>query len=553
MGVLGIGRSAGSAGIGSTAGIGSVPLGRRQVLLGGAALGGSAAMALADVRTAHAAGMRGEPFQLGVASGDPLPGAVVIWTRLVRDPFDAASLGQRAIPVRWQVATDQAFTRVVRAGNTVARPEWAHSVHVDVHGLAPATEYYYRFRADAHLSPVGRTRTAPAAGSRPDRLHLGVVNCQDWQNGYWPAFDGVAAERFDVVVHLGDYIYEYDPLSAYPDRQHNPPQTPGLDQLVTLADYRDRHALYKTDPSLQAAHASAPWILTWDDHETENDYADDIDEAGDVGPARQSVEQALAQRAASYQAYYEHLPLRPVPTRGSPDYQIYRRFDLGDLARINVLDTRQYRTDQPGAFGPERLGRENTGGTMTGDPQEQWLRDGLTSSSAVWNVMAQQTLMARTRFPAATPDADGERFTANLDQWDGYQPARARLLGFLDQARIVNPIVLTGDIHSSWFSDLKLDFDDPASATVASEYVATSISSDFPIAFDAPIKAANPTLNPHVKYFDGSLRGYLRCDVTRERWVTEARTVPTITTRTQPVTTTARFATAAGTPGVVPA
>ncbi|WP_205752627.1 alkaline phosphatase D family protein [Cryptosporangium phraense] len=518
----------------------------------------SAALLTVDVRSAHAAPLKSDPFALGVASGDPLPDAVVLWTRLVNDPLNAGSLPGKPIEVQWQVATDERFTHVVRRGTAAARPGLAHSVHVDVRGLRPGSQYFYRFRAAGHLSPAGRTRTAPAGSARVDRLRIGVVNCQDFQNGYWPAYDGLAAEELDVVLHLGDYIYEYDPKSVYPDRQHTLPQTAGLDQLRTLADYRARHALYKTDPALRAAHAAFPWILTPDDHEVENNYAGLIDEIDDLNtPKYQSPSVFAAQRAAAYQAYYEHLPLRRPVRPGSPDYRLYRRFDFGRLARINVLDTRQYRTDQPPGtasdFGPIASGLGNTAGTLTGAAQEQWLKGGLSGSSARWNVIAQQVMMSQIRFPNFLDPAHPLPPIANLDQWDGYDPARTRLLRFLASHRVANPVVLAGDIHSSWFSDLRIDRDDLTSAPVAVEFTATSVSSDFPAAFDAPLKTANPTLNPHVRYFDGSRRGYLRFDVTPERWLAEARTVDSIAVRTSPVTTTASWATVAGRPGLVPA
>ncbi|MDI2129900.1 alkaline phosphatase D family protein [Yinghuangia seranimata] len=530
------------------------PFGRRMLLVGGAAV---AVGGLLDVRSAHAEPVRRDPFGLGVASGDPLPEGVVLWTRLVADPYDAASMDRRAVHVEWEVAADERFSRVVQRGSEIARPELAHSVHADVCGLRPGRDYWYRFRTGRYVSPVGRTRTAPAAAAEPGRLRFGVVNCQDWQNGYWPAYRGLAAEDLDVVLHLGDYIYEYDPHSRFPDRRHTTPQTPGLDQLSTLPDYRARHAQYKTDPALQAAHAAFPWIVTWDDHETENNYAGLVDEVDDTGARHQDAAQFARQRAAAYQAYYEHMPLRQPIRPGSADYRLYRRFEFGDLVRLNVLDTRQYRTDQagnhPDDFGPIADGLGNTSGTLTGAAQERWLAHGLTSSRARWNVVAQQVMMSQIRFPNFLDPQHPLPPIANLDQWDGYDPARARLLTLLRDARVSNPVVLAGDIHSSWFSDLRITRDDLHEAPVAVEFTATSVSSDFPIAFDGPLKALNPTLNPHVRYFDGSKRGYLRMTVDRERWVTDARTVDTIATRDAPVSTTASWATVNGTPGLVPA
>jgi alkaline phosphatase D len=525
-------------------------LNRRQALTGAAAAGAALLTGTlagpAAARTAPTAA----PFLLGVASGDPLPDQVVLWTRLVRDGYEAGSMPSRPVPVAWQVAHDERFRRIAGAGVAQARPELAHSVHVDVRGLAPGREYFYRFRAGDQLSPVGRTRTAPARAADPRRLRLGVVSCQDFQNGYWPAFWGLAEEDLDVVLHLGDYLYEYDPDSRFPDRAHVAPQTVGLDQLSTLDDYRNRHAQYKSDPALRAAHAAAPWVVSWDDHETENNYADLVDEIDDTGDLHQPPDQFRRQRAAAYQAYYEHMPIRATLRPGSSRMRIYRHFDFGRLARIDVLDTRQYRTDQPGGFagdfGLESAGQANT----TGDPQERWLARRLTTSPTRWNVIAQQTMLSRVRFPnpALVPPT-----IVNLDQWDGYQPQRERLLRLLSEARVPNPVVLAGDIHSTWVSDLRRDFDDPESPTVAVEFTGTSISSDFPVAFDAPIKAANPQLNPHVRYFDGLRRGYLRCEVTRGSWRTDVRVVDTIEVREAPVRTDASFAVEAGQPGIVPA
>jgi alkaline phosphatase D len=541
-----------------------VDLDRRQFLAGAATVAGAAAIGTigaapayartADVRTADVDAHG--PFALGVASGDPLPDSVILWTRLVEDPLDASSLPRRPLAVEWEVATDASFRHRVRRGTTLARPELAHSVHVDVRGLEPAREYAYRFRFGGHLSPTARTRTAPAAFADPRRLRIGIVNCQDYQNGYWPAYWSLADEDLDAVFHLGDYIYEYDPHSRFPDRNHTTPDTPGLDQLQTLRDYRNRHALYKLDPALQAAHRNFPWIVTWDDHETENNYTGLVDEVDDTGAMHQDPAQFAVQRSHAYQAYYEHMPVRAAYHLGSPDYRIYRALTFGRMAQFSVLDTRQYRTDQPGGFpgdfGLAEAGIANAAGTMTGGPQEQWLKHNLTRSRARWNVIAQQVMLSRIKFPNPT-GAPVPPIVANLDQWDGYVPQRTRLLNFLDQAKIRNPVVLAGDIHSSWFSDLKLDFDDPASKTVSVEFTATSVSSDFPAAFDAPLKAVNPTLNPHVRYFDGSRHGYLRCELTRDTWTTDARTADSIEVRESPTRTTASFVVESGRPGLQPA
>ena len=530
------------------------PLSRRLFLAGAGATGLAVA---AGWRSSAAAGpLPTGLFSLGVASGDPLPDSVILWTRLA--PL-GLTMPSRAVPVHWQVAADPSFARIVRRGTEVSRAELAHSVHVDVRGLEAGREYFYRFKAGQELSSVGRTKTAPAVGSPLSHFRFAVANCQDLQNGYWPAYVGLAAEEdLDLVVHLGDYIYEYDPTATAPaDRKHHLPETPGLDQLRTLTDFRNRHAQYKLDPALQAAHAAAPWLATWDDHETENNYANVVDEVDDTGAKRQTPAEFAIQRAAAYQAYYEHMPLRVRYQPGSPDLQIYRRYGFGDLVEFNVLDTRQYRTDQPcnlpNDFGPPVCGTLDPNGTMTGSAQEQWLFDGLDASTSRWNVLAQQTILAQTRFINPDPRAGMPPQLANLDQWDGYVAARKRLQSFLQQAQPANPVVLTGDIHSSWVNDIKADFGNPSSATIASEFVAPAISSDFPAPFIPLVQASNAAFNPWVKFFDGAFKGYLRCDVSPERWVTDIRVVPTIATRVAPVTTLRSFAVVNGQPGAVPA
>ncbi len=538
------------------------PLGRRSFLMGGVGAATVAGLSVATTGPAFAAerspGLDADPFTLGVASGDPLPDGVVLWTRLAPNPLDPfGGMPQRPVRVEWQVRDDH---RVVADGSVLARPELGHSVHVDVRCLRPGREYTYRFRVGGFVSPEGRARTAPRPGSRVDALTLAVVNCQDWQNGFWAGYAALAADPVDVVVHLGDYIYEYDPQPAGV-RQHNPSETAGLDQLVTLGDYRTRHALYRTDPALQAAHASAPWVVVWDDHETENNYADLVDEIDDTG-ARLSAPDAFArQRAAAYQAYYEHMPIRARYTAGSPDLRIYRRFDFGRLARLNMLDTRQYRTDQPGGFpgdfGLPEAGATNVDGSLTGPEQEAWLTRGLRSSSATWNLVGQQTQLARTLFLNPIPP-NVPPVLANLDQWDGYAPGRQRLIDVLagganGRRPVANPVVLTGDIHSTWVSDIKQNFDDPASATVATEFVAPSVSSDFPVAFVPVVLASNAALNPHVKYFDGIGHGYLKLTVTPDVLTTEVRTTPILNDPAAVVATSATFVVHAGTPGAVPA
>jgi alkaline phosphatase D len=484
-------------------------------------------------------------FTLGVASGDPTPDSVLLWTRLAPEPLAGGGMPSRSVAVRWEVARDEAMRHVVRHGVAHARPELAHSVHVDVEGLEPGRDYFYRFMAGPQDSPVGRTRTAPR--DRADgELRFAFVSCQDWQNGYYNAFRRLSEEDVDLVVHLGDYIYEYGPEGktrpeSPPARVHEGPE------VFSLESYRNRHALYKTDEALQAAHAAAPWILTWDDHEIENNYAGRIPEEGSSPPGDFAVRSANAIRA-----YYEHQPLRRSSLLGRQGPRLYRTIDWGDLAQFHVLDTRQYRTDQPCGDGLKNCdGRFDPAATMTGAEQERWLFRSLSSSRARWNVLAQQTIFAEVDFNPV-PGSIGPAGLFNVDQWDGYVAQRKRVSQFLADRKPSNPIVITGDIHSNWANDVKLDYDNPASATVASEFVGTSITSDFPAAFIGPVNAALAD-NPHIRFFDGAYRGYVRCAVTSEEWRTDFRAVASVDVPDAAAFTLRSFVVENGSPGVKPA
>ncbi len=479
------------------------------------------------------------PFTLGVASGDPLPDGVVLWTRLAPDPLNGGGMPLQSVPVQWQVATDENLRNVVQRGTVLATPEMAHSVHVELYGLEPARWYWYRFQAGDALSPVGRTRTAPALGAPLQRFRFAFASCSDWQNGFFAAYGAMAREDLDLVVHLGDYIYEYGPAPGGARRHEGP-------EVESLESYRNRHALYKTDRNLQAAHAAFPWVLTWDDHEVENNYADAVPEET-TSPATIPF---LQRRANAYQAYYEHLPLRRSALPQGPSLRLYRRLTFGDLAEFHVLDTRQYRTDQPcgDGFTPDRCAEAfDPSATLLGFEQERWLEEGLVRSPARWNVLAQQVMMAQFDFRAGDPQL------LNLDQWDGYVAARDRLFRFLREGRPSNPIVLTGDIHSSWAHDLKADFDDPGSETLGTEFITTSITASFPPASVAPVQAAAAE-SPHTKFFDGANRGYVRCDLDREQWLTDFRIVPTaansqVLVEEAPASTLASFVVHNGRPG----
>ncbi|MFE0039586.1 alkaline phosphatase D family protein [Streptomyces sp. NPDC059015] len=485
-----------------------------------------------------------DPFTLGVASGDPLPGSVLLWTRLAPRPYEpGGGLPPARIRVGWEIAHDARFTRVARRGQATAHPEFDHTVHVDVTGLDPDRVYHYRFRAGRWISPVGRTRTAPRAGARIAELRLAAVSCQAYHDGYFTAYRHLAGEDLDAVLHLGDYLYEYPVNAVGGARNHTDRLLPAHfnRETVTLEDYRLRYALYRSDPDLAAAHAAHPFVVTWDDHETENNYAGETPE-NDVPP-----EEFLLRRAAAYRAYWENQPLRRPQRPTGPDMRLYRRLRFGRLAQFDVLDTRQYRSDQAYGDGWQTPGpeSEDPARTMTGETQERWLLDGWRASDAVWNVVPQQVTFARRR---NLPTRD---FKLSMDSWDGYPASRQRVLDGAEAAGIDNLVVLTGDVHVGYAFDLKKDFDDPSSRTVGTEFVATSVSSGK----DGAEKPANwdnlTRANPHMRFYNGR-RGYVKVTLTTEHARADFRTVSAVTTPGAPVTTAASFVTEAGDPGLEP-
>jgi alkaline phosphatase D len=467
--------------------------------------------------------MADNPFTLGVASGDPLADAIVLWTRLAPKPIEGGSMPAERVEVDWQVATDERMSNVVKKGRTSASPDLAHSVHVDVRGLEPARWYWYQFRAGSHVSPIGRTRTAPDPRKQLDKLSFAFASCQHYETGYFTPYRHMAQEELDLVVHLGDYIYETAGRTGRV-REHTG------SEIMSLADYRNRYALYRLDPDLQKAHALFPWIVTWDDHEVDNNYADDKPEDG------MARDRFLERRANAYQAYYEHMPLRRESLPRGSKMRLYRRLPFGDLAEFSVLDTRQYRTDQPCDDGnkPQCAAALAEDATLLGRDQERWLLDGLRRSSAKWNIIAQQVMMAKVdRIPG--PDQGYA-----MDQWSGYEAARRRILNFLNERKPSNPVVITGDIHSNWVADLKVDFANPKSGTVGTEFVGTSISSGGDGADSQPIVDKYLPENPHVHFYNNQ-RGYVRCVVTRDRWQSDYRVVPFVSKPGAEITTRASF------------
>lgn len=467
------------------------------------------------------------PFTLGVASGDPLPDSVVLWTRLAPEPLtENGGMPNHLVPVQWEIATDEDMSQTVGRGNAKARPEYAHSVHIDVKGLDPDTEYFYQFKVGPNRSPVGRTKTAPMAEADVDEFDFAFTSCQNYPFGYYTAHHHLADEDLDLAIQLGDYIYEGGAQGSL-GRGHEPPR-----EIQSLNDYRIRQAQYKTDEDLQDAHAAFPWLVTWDDHEVENNYADATSE--DNAPTREFLER----RANAYQAYFEHQPLRPSRMPDGPSLPLYRRFTFGNLIEFNVLDTRQYRDDQVDSSEEA----DDPGRTILGDEQEDWLVDGLHDSTSQWNVLANQVPFAATD---ENPNPDVSDFGGG-DKWDGYRADRERLLGVMADDSDLNPVVITGDVHRNYAYNLKADFSDPDSETVGTEYVGTSASS---FGDASGITQYGPSLGEPWQQFFNAGRGYVRCTITPEQWQTDYRVVSTVEEPEATISTVASFTTDAGAPG----
>jgi len=500
---------------------------RRAFLLGGLAVVGAGALTRVQARPRWDA----SPFTLGVASGDPSDDGVVIWTRLAPEPLEGGGMPPDAIDVRWEIAEDDGMRRLVKQGRARAVAQWAHAVHVEAEGLGANREYWYRFHAGDATSRTGRTRTLPKAKDEVDRLRFAFVSCQHYETGFFTAYRHMATEDLDVVFHLGDYIYE-GPGRDGLARKHR-----GV-ELATLDDYRNRYAQYRIDPDLQAAHALFPFIVTPDDHEVDNNYAGAVSEQNDPRDA------FLRRRAAAYQAYYEHMPLRRSSVPIGDAIRIYRPFTYGKLASFFVLDTRQFRTDQACGDGVKAPcpGESDPAATMLGAAQERWLFDAFGHSSARWNVLPQQVMMAKVDQAAG---AD-ERYS--MDQWSGYDAGRTRMMEFFREHRGANPVVLTGDIHSSWVNDLKVDFRDRDAATVATEFVGTSITSGGD-GVDLPARMTDVMQENRFVKFYNSQRGYVSCSITPGAFHADYQVLDHVSTPDGRRSTRASFAVRNGRPG----
>jgi alkaline phosphatase D len=513
-------------------------LSRRGLLRGATAMAAFAATRPAFAqRVAPMPVFRSDPFPLGVASGDPWPDGVVIWTQLSQDPLGEGGMPPAALELRWEVAEDEGFTRIAARGTALAKPELNHSLRVEVTGLRPSATYHYRFIAGGVASPVGRTRTAPPPNARPAGMRFISAGCQHYEQGLFTAWRHVAAEpELDFVFHYGDYIYERGASVGrsgnFPAiRSHNSPE------VRTLDAYRRRYALYQLDPDLRAAHHAHPFLMSFDDHEVENNWA------STAGGRGTPPEQLVLRKAAAFQAWYEAMPLRPSQVPQGPDIIAYRGFQWGTLAAISVLDTRSFRDDQPCDDGVKPACAEvlDPAAHVLGPAQEAWLFGRLAQAEAVWSILAQQVMMMRRDVGGA--DAE-DRPRYDMDKWDAYPAARARLLNHARRARVPNLTVLTGDIHTAWAGTLRPDYDRDGPA-VGVEFVSTSMSSagDGREIWAGPQRALDR--NPHIAFFNGR-RGYTLIEADERRMEARFRAVPYVSRPGAPLEDRARFMVEAG-------
>ncbi|MDP2007826.1 MAG: alkaline phosphatase D family protein [Rubrivivax sp.] len=501
----------------------------RRGLIGLALAAGAAPLFVRHARAADA-----PRFALGVASGQPRPDGMVLWTMLT-----GADLPAQAA-VHWEVAEDEGFTRIAARGSETALADDAHSVHAEPTGLKPERWYFYRFTALGQRSATGRTRTAPAPGAVVARLDFAIASCQRWDAGHWAAWRHAAAEPLDLVLFLGDYLYEYGHDSAPADavRRHEG------GRLRTLEGYRARYTQYKGDPALQAAHAAAPWLLVWDDHEVDNDYA------GEVGQDLQF--NFAAQRAAAYRAYWEFMPLPKAARPVNGAMRMHGRLDWGRLARLHLLDDRQFRSAQacpkPGKSGSNTVDAMDCPAlldpkrTLLGAAQEAWLAEGW-STERPWNLLAQQTLMARCSWTDPAGPNGGRYWT---EGWDGYAPARQRLLDVVAQKKLPGVVVLGGDVHANYVANLKLDFDDAKAPVIASEFCGTSISS---LGLPQARLDSMRSFNPQLLHARSDQRGYGRFTLDRQRLQVDLRVVDEARDAASGMSSQGRFTVEAGRPG----
>ena len=504
--------------------------------LAGLAASGLLVAGPARAETAAAAlAFQANPFALGVASGDPSPTGVVLWTRIAPMPLQTnGGMPNVAVEVEWEVAADERFHQATARGRQIAYPELGHTVHAEVEGLEPGRDYFYRFKVGTERSVTGRTRTLPAAGAK-GTVRFGVMGCQRYEHAHFTALADLAREAPDFVYCYGDFIYEGRAMQGGDDPDRMARTLPvAADECFSLADYRLRYAMYRLDPDLQAASRAAPFIAIFDDHEVSKDWMSDVHYYGHP-PAI-----FLLRRAAALQAWYENLPLRKSSMPRGPDITAYRRFDVGGLMRLSVLDTRQYRN---GRFCPAKLTSEcppdpHAKDTMLGAAQEAWFAEGLKQRHPpVWTVMAQQLLVARAHL------------VPKLDQWDRVPVARQRLFDALVDAKAPNPVVLSGDLHYAVGADLKRDFDAASAGTIGAEIVNPAVGSNLPVDATDAFFGKLRSDNPHIK-FHSRERGWTLHTVSDKLWRAEFRAVSDPLRAGSAMKTAGVLAVEAGRPGI---
>ena len=488
------------------------------------------------------AGIKSDPFTLGVASGDPDSHSVVLWTRLAPAPLQPdGGMPPITVPVNWEVATDDAMRQVVRRGTAEARPEEGHSIHVVADGLEAGRPYWYRFTTQQAQSRIGRTRTLPAPGTKPARFRLAVAGCQRIEQGYFTGWGDIARSDIDAVFHYGDYIYEYklNPAQISKRIGRDVPSEV-LPLLSNLSQYRMRYALYKLDPDLAAAHAAHPFITSFDDHEISNDWGGDFN-----GSHVMSREAFLRLRAAAFQAFYENSPMRPEQRPHGSAVKAYRSLDVGSLVRIASLDTRQFRS--PPACGKPATQhcdqRYGAGRSMIGAEQEQWLKSLFARGDVPWTLLGNQVMMMQFRH------RDQKLDIVDTDKWDGAAAARRRLMQAAQDYKLSGLVTVTGDIHRSFAGNLKVDFDDDKAVPVGAEFVATSMSSVGDGSPEQDSGARFLAANPHMRYYDGR-RGYVVCDFNERRCEAIYRGIDVVSKPNAPVTTIASFTVDVKCPGI---
>ncbi|MFN3609764.1 MAG: alkaline phosphatase D family protein [Hyphomonas sp.] len=478
-----------------------------------------AALAASQQRSRAQTGAR--YFSLGVASGSPRPESVILWTRLAPDPLNGGGMSPGKAEVRVRVARDAAMRDIIRDELVATSDAKAHSVHYKAEGLEPGREYWYQFSFDGEDTVIGRTRTT---NPKDTEARIALAYCQSYEAGFYAAYRDMAEWAPDLVIHTGDYIYEggigklgatMRDVGGGERRLFETVRLHNSSEIVSLWDYRNRYALYKSDADLQAAHAAAPWIVAMDDHEIDNNWAGDIPQ----DPEKQTDLEFKVRKRAAFQAYYEHMPIEapPVITGMDSGLQMYGLYRLGP-AQVHLLDTRQFRTNQPCGDGRKAYCEEamDPAQTLMGKAQEDWLYRELKQSGAPYNLIATQVWFTPYRYNAP-PEAP----VMNFDSWDGYPLARQRLADVLAQG-VKNPVFLTGDWHTAMASTVYQTPFDTKSKRIGHELVGASISSGCPWARDMEIMR---DANPHVSHLNGNKRGYLRLTVKKNDCIGDFRIV----------------------------